>query len=204
MYWGKNLTFHITFVLDFYKDGKRDLVETVCLVFPLVSLTINQVSILREKEVKAVVLGPETSGTEIKQVKAASEGKYNLVFTSPEALFGSHRSSISALKKKIQAVFIDEVHCVAKWLVFVFHVTLVSVLWLKVCHLFHQTTSGRRKLSNIPSHPVFLRANNIQYSTGGAKDSEFVPRFRRLENRSLSHFCSPLVASLPFHQTEWT
>ena len=75
----------------------------------------DQVSILREKGVKAVVLGPETSETENKE---ASEGKYNLVFTSPEALFGSHRSSILALKSKIQAVFIDEVHCVAKWLVF--------------------------------------------------------------------------------------
>ena len=73
-------------------------------------------------------LGPRNFRDRNKQIKAASEGKYNLVFTSPEALFGSHRSSISALKKKIQAVFIDEVHCVAKWLVFFFHVTLVSVL----------------------------------------------------------------------------
>ena len=114
---GKSLTFHIApFVLDFYKHGERDLVDTVCLViFPLVSLMKDQVSILREKGVKAVVLGPETSETENKE---ASEGKYNLVFTSPEALFGSHRSSILALKSKIQAVFIDEVHCVAKWLVF--------------------------------------------------------------------------------------
>ena len=53
----------------------------------------DQVSILREKEVKTIVLGPETSETENKET---SEGKYNLVFTSPEreALFGSHRSSI--------------------------------------------------------------------------------------------------------------
>ena len=57
-------------------------------------------------------------GTKILGTRLASEGKYNLVFTSPEALFGSHRSSILALKSKIQAVFIDEVHCVAKWLVF--------------------------------------------------------------------------------------
>ena len=67
------------------------------------------------KEVKAVVLGPETSKTENEE---ASEGKYNLVFTSNEALFDSHRSSILAPKNKIQAAFIDEVHCVAEWLVF--------------------------------------------------------------------------------------
>ena len=63
---GKNLTFHIApFVLDFYKHGERDLVDTVCVViFPLVSLMKDQVSILREKGVKAVVLCPETSVTE--------------------------------------------------------------------------------------------------------------------------------------------
>ena len=82
--------------MDFYKHGEGDLVDTVCLViFPLVSLMKDQVSILHEKGVKAVVLGPE-------------------------ALFGGHCSTILALKNKIQAVFIDEVHCVAKWLVFFF------------------------------------------------------------------------------------
>jgi len=59
----------------------------------------DQVSSLRKKGVKAVVLGPESSETEIKE---ASEGKFNLVFTSPEALFGSHRSTIVALKSKIK------------------------------------------------------------------------------------------------------
>lgn len=72
-------------------------------------------SILHEKEVKAVVLSPETFETENKEV---SKRKYNLVFRSPEALFDSHHFSILALKNKIQAVFIDEVQCVAKWLVF--------------------------------------------------------------------------------------
>ena len=113
---GKSFTFHIApFVLDFFKHGETDIVETVCLViFPLVSLMKAQVSSLCEKGVKAVVLGPESSDTETKD---ASEDKYNLVFVSPEALFSSHRSTILALKNKIQAVFIDEVYCVAKWLV---------------------------------------------------------------------------------------
>ena len=117
---GKSLTFHIApFVLDVYQHGERDVVETVCLViFPLVSLMKDQVSSLRKKGVKAVVLGPESSETEIKE---ASEGKFNLVFTSPVALFGGQRSTIVALKSKIKAVFIDEVHCVAKWLEFVFY-----------------------------------------------------------------------------------
>ena len=122
---GKSLTFHIApFAIDFFKHGERDAIQTVCLViFPLVSLMNDQVSSLREKGIKAVVVGPNSSETE------ASERKYNLVFTSPEALFGSYRSTILTLKNKIKAVFIDEVHCVAKWLVFYsFHLYIVRKL----------------------------------------------------------------------------
>ena len=64
-----------------------------------------------EKGIKAVVVGPDSSETENKE---ASEGKHNVVFISSEALFGSHRSTIPTLKNKIEAVFTDEVHCVAK------------------------------------------------------------------------------------------
>jgi len=65
-------------VLDFFEHGEREVVETVCLViFPLISLMEDQVSSLNKKGVKAIVLGPESSDTEIKD---ASEGKYNLVF----------------------------------------------------------------------------------------------------------------------------
>ena len=51
----------------------------------------DQVSSLREKGIKAVVVGPDSSEAENKE---ASEGKCNLVFTTPEALFGVHRSTI--------------------------------------------------------------------------------------------------------------
>ena len=79
-------------------------------------------------------MGPDSSETENKE---ASEGKYNLVFTSPEALFGSHWSMFLTLKNKIEAVFIDEVHCVAKWLVFYsFH--LYNVIKLSVILVFVQ------------------------------------------------------------------
>ena len=64
-----------------------------------------------EKGIKAVVVGPESSETENKE---ASEGKYNVVFTSSEALFGSHRFTTPTLKNEIEAVFIDEVHYIVK------------------------------------------------------------------------------------------
>ena len=71
---GKSLTFHIApFAIDFFKHGKRDNIQTVCLViFPLVSLMNDQVSSSGEKGIKALVVGPDSSGTENKE---ASEGK---------------------------------------------------------------------------------------------------------------------------------
>ena len=48
-------------MIDFFKHGERDDIQTVCLViFPLVSLMNDQVSTLREKEIKAVVVGPDS------------------------------------------------------------------------------------------------------------------------------------------------
>ena len=58
--------------------------------------------------------------------KEASEGKYNLVFTSSEALFGSHRSTTPTLKNEIEAVFIDEVHCIVKEASILFIFTLLE------------------------------------------------------------------------------
>ena len=97
---GKTLTIHIApFAIDFFKHGERDDIQTVCLViFPLVSLMKDQVSSLREKGIKAVVVGPDSTETENKE---ASEGKYNLVFISSKTLFGGHRSTIPTLKNKI-------------------------------------------------------------------------------------------------------
>jgi len=44
-------------VLDFFKHGEREVVETVCLViFPFISLMKSQVSSLNEEGVQAVVL----------------------------------------------------------------------------------------------------------------------------------------------------
>ena len=67
-------------MLDLFEHGEREVVEKVCLVcFPLISLMKNQVSSLNEKGVKAVVLGPESSDTETKDVFEGTV--HNLVFT---------------------------------------------------------------------------------------------------------------------------
>ena len=87
---GESGNFHIApFAIDSFKHGKRDDIETACVViFPLVLLVNDQVSSLRVKGIKVVVVSLDSSETESKE---ASEGKYNLVFTGSEALIGSHR-----------------------------------------------------------------------------------------------------------------
>ena len=63
-------------MLDVFRHGERNVVETVCLViFPLISLKKDQVSSLNGKGVKAVVLGPESSDTEMND---AFKGKYKV------------------------------------------------------------------------------------------------------------------------------
>ena len=62
-----NILHYRPFVLDVFRLGEREVVETVCLViFPLISLKKDQVSNLNEKGVKAVVLGLGRSDTETK------------------------------------------------------------------------------------------------------------------------------------------
>ena len=71
---------------------ERDDIQTVCLViFPLVLLMNDQVSSLHEKGIKVVVVGLDISENINNE---ASEDKCNLVFSTPEALFVGHRSTI--------------------------------------------------------------------------------------------------------------
>ena len=58
------------------------------------------------------MIGPEATEEENNEAKT---GKYNIIFASPETIFGSHRRTIVDLKDKIEAVFVDEGHCIVKW-----------------------------------------------------------------------------------------
>ena len=65
--------------------GEREVVEKAFLVcFPLISLMKNQVFSLNEKGVKAVVLGPESSHTETKDV---FKGKYTTLCLQSRCAF---------------------------------------------------------------------------------------------------------------------
>ena len=112
---GKSFVFEIApFVLDYKKHGQRNKTETACLVVvPLVSLMMDQVKGLRQRGISAGYLGADSTP---EQVRDVVNGQYRLVFASPESLLESQRWIFRGnLRRKLDAVFIDESHCVAKW-----------------------------------------------------------------------------------------
>ena len=112
---GKSFVFEIApFVLDYKKHGQRNKTETVCLVaVPLVSLMMDQVKGLRQRGISAGYLGADSTP---EQVRDVVNGQYRLVFASPESLLKSQRWIFRGnLRCILDAVFIDESHCVAKW-----------------------------------------------------------------------------------------
>lgn len=112
---GKSLTFEVApYVFDYLEHGERLEVCSVCLVVvPLVALMKDQVTSLVARGISAASVGADCTREQVKEI---SEGKYSLVFGSPEALLNSHRSIFHGkLRKNLKAVFVDESHCIAKW-----------------------------------------------------------------------------------------
>ena len=109
---GKSFVFEIApFVLDYKKHGQRNKTKSACLVvFPLVSLMMDQVKGLRQRGIFAGYLGADSTPEHV------VNGQYRLVFASPESLLKSQRWIFRGnLRRILDAVFIDESHCVAKW-----------------------------------------------------------------------------------------
>jgi superfamily II DNA helicase RecQ len=76
----------------------------------------DQVASLRKWGIEAIHIGADATSHEGDDIKG---GKYNLIFASPEALPNKHRYIFRGkLKDSLRAVFVDECHCIAKWLVF--------------------------------------------------------------------------------------
>ena len=105
------LTFEVApYVFDYLEHGERLEVCSVCLVVvPLVALMKDQVTSLVARGISAASVGADCTREQVKEI---SEGKYSLVFGSPEALLNSHRSIFHGkLRKNLKAVFVDESHC---------------------------------------------------------------------------------------------
>ncbi|CAB4004938.1 Werner syndrome ATP-dependent helicase, partial [Paramuricea clavata] len=75
----------------------------------------DQVASLTSRGLSAACVGGESECSP-DQIREICEGKYKIVFGTPEALLNNHRGIFqSPLKKHLKAVFIDESHCIAKW-----------------------------------------------------------------------------------------
>ena len=123
--YGKSILYQLLpFVFD-YKLGLTNapLVErsVVLVVFPLVSLMVDQVRTLSSRGVSAAILSGNR-GIErnlVANEKDVSAGKYRLLYTAPEAVLEDHtwRMLLLAhpLSSTLMAIAIDEAHCVYKW-----------------------------------------------------------------------------------------
>ena len=101
---------------DILRESKSvDTQSIVIVVSPLIALMKDQVRQMTEKGVSALYVGKtdETTVTEV------CEGKYQLVYISPEALLTNStwrdmlQSPIN--QSNLVALVVDEAHCVKKW-----------------------------------------------------------------------------------------
>ena len=101
------------------QDGKlqgplnaRKPFSSVLIISPLIALMEDQVTSLSNRGLAAVQLSTEGS-----VMKDILNGKYTYIFSSPETILQKGRSILrnNTLKQQLQAMFIDESHCIAKW-----------------------------------------------------------------------------------------
>ena len=93
-----------------FLTSKSTFFSCVLIISPLIALMQDQVSSLTKKGLSAVYLEKDS----FKDVK---DGKYTYIFTSPETILQRGRNILcdGVGRKQLQAVFIDECHCIAKW-----------------------------------------------------------------------------------------
>ena len=100
-------------------DQLRPQGSIVVIVSPLSALMKDQVKSFRERGVSAALVTSDC-GKASEQMKAeVIEGRYQLVFISPEQLIGNVRfrsmCQNEVYTEKLTALVIDEAHCVKKW-----------------------------------------------------------------------------------------
>ena len=85
------------------------------VVSPLIALMREQVDTLRAKGVEAAAFNSSATDEEMSRaLKALSEGRLKLLYTTPERL--ANLRFLSMLKKsKVGLIAIDEAHCVSQW-----------------------------------------------------------------------------------------
>lgn len=92
----------------------------VLVIWPLIALMIDQVRILRCKDVRAAIVA-SGAGSGVDQELCATEDDFlhsSFLFCTPEWLVGSKWRDLlesPVISERIVAVAVDEAHCVSKW-----------------------------------------------------------------------------------------
>ena len=94
--------------------------KSIVLVSPLVALMKDQVTHCRSRGLTAGFVSSVPDDQDMR--KAVYDGKYQIVFISPESLFTGRRwremLKDEPYRSNLIAFVVDEAHCVKKWLVF--------------------------------------------------------------------------------------
>ena len=111
---GKSLCYCILPAVFDHLHGVRSSIAVV--ISPLVALMKDQVRAMTEKGVSAVFVGDCRDDNDIARV---SEGAYQIVYMSPEALLEDDQWRdmllTSVYKQNLIGLVVDEAHCVKKW-----------------------------------------------------------------------------------------
>ena len=88
----------------------------ILVVSPLVALMEEQVTRVEALGISAV----HVSGTKLKErMKMAKEGRIQVIFISPEALFSGtvwkQLLSTDVYRTNLAGMIVDEAHCIKKW-----------------------------------------------------------------------------------------
>ena len=100
---------------DFLRRASESAKSIVVIVSPLIALMQDQVRAMEERNVAAVYAGAVDDDSE----RDICEGKYQLVFLSPESLLTDSRwrdmLQSAVYHERLAGLVIDEAHCVKKW-----------------------------------------------------------------------------------------
>ena len=124
--YGKSIIFHLLPALLFDKVNSGNI-ALVIVLSPLNSIIRDQIRKINQGNIKATVLNVQKNenSDEVQLDLAHSnssllrDGRYDLVFTHPEAVLSSKEGlelfQSTLYQRSVQAVVIDEAHCILEW-----------------------------------------------------------------------------------------
>ena len=114
--YGKSLCYSLLPLVFDFLHGARGRSIVVC-ISPLTSLMMDQRAKYAPRGLAIEMVGETQQDVDVMQ--RVQDGKYQLVYVSPEAIIGDSRwremLHSPAYQKNLVAFVVDEAHCVIKW-----------------------------------------------------------------------------------------